>query len=333
MEIIPGIHQIKVPMGIPNSPLGFTNTYLVRGDAGWTLIDTGWNAKGSFEAFESQMRDIGLDFKDIKLIVVTHVHPDHYGLSGRLKQLSGAELAVHKAEMAFIDSRYLWTDILLHDIGEWLHQHGVPDSVLPDLRQASMGVLNLVVPAVPERVLLGGETISTGNFNLKVILTPGHSPGHICLYEPSAKVLFSGDHILPETSPNISLHVQSKGNPLGDYIRSLKSVREIDVELVLPAHENIFTNLPKRVDELLKHHQKRTAAILDRIKVEPKTAYQIASEIPWGLDIGGIAWKDLRNVDKRLAVMEALAHLEALRIENRVLKSSKEGIVFYKTAA
>ncbi|MDD5094738.1 MAG: MBL fold metallo-hydrolase [Dehalococcoidia bacterium] len=329
MEIVSGVHQIKVPLQIPNSPLGFVNTYLVAGTDGWTLIDTGWNARGSFEAFERQLKDTGLGFKDIRLILITHVHPDHFGLAGKYKELSGAKIAIHQAEKAFIESRYVSEDLLLEQMGQWLRRHGVPESESPRLQKASIPVKRFVVLTVPERTIAGGEVIDTGLFKLEVILTPGHSEGHVCFYERSKKLLFSGDHILPQTSPNISLHVQSPGNPLGDYLRSLKSMRGLEVELVLPGHEDVFTDLPQRIDELLKHHKDRSAAILDQIKDEAKTAYRIAQKVPWGLDRGGIAWEDMPNVDRRLAVTEALAHLEALVIEKKVRTFVRDGHAFY----
>ncbi|MDY6911504.1 MAG: MBL fold metallo-hydrolase [Chloroflexota bacterium] len=328
MEITPGIHQIKVPL--QNNPLGYVNAYLIQGTDGWTLVDTGWNAEESFSAFESQVKNIGLNFKDIKLIIITHIHPDHFGLAGRIKQLSGAELALHRIEQAFIDSRYLWTDLLLQDMGNWLRNNGAPESDLPNLQGASMGMLKLVALSIPDRALFGGETISTGIFDLRVLWTPGHSPGHVCLYEPEKKILFAGDHVLPVTTPNISLHVQSGDNPLRDYIESLKSLQNLDVELVLPAHEHTFTNLRERIKEILAHHDARAAVIVAAIEDVPKTAYQISAEIPWVE--GLVKWDDLGALDKRVAMTETLAHLEALRIENKVEKVEKEQSIFYKAA-
>ena len=326
MEIVPGIHQAQIPL--EGNPLGYVNTYLIAGDEGWTLIDTGWNDQVSFEAFERQLKDIGADFKDINLIIITHIHPDHFGLAGRLKQLSGATLAIHRLEKAAIDSRYLWTDLLLEQMGEWLRTNGVPASDIPTLQRASMGVLSLVASGIPDQSLFGGETISTGLFDLRVLWTPGHSAGHVCLYEPSRKILFAGDHILSETTPNISLHVQSGANPLGDYIESLSMLRSLDVDLALPAHEFKITNLQKRIDEILRHHDERTKEILKTLATEPKTAYQIASEIPWME--GHAVWSELDAIDKRAAVTETLAHLEALRIENKVEKITETDFVFYK---
>ncbi len=329
VEIVPGIHQVKVPLGIPDNPLGFTNTYLIRANEGWMLIDTGWNSPGAFEAFERELHQIGVGMEDIRLMIITHVHPDHYGLTGRIKQLSGAQIAVHLEEKAFLDSRYLMADAQLDRVTMWLHHHGVPEGDLEDLQNASTGVLgDLAIPPAPDQLLTGGETISCGKFDLEVISTPGHSSGHICLYERSEKLLFSGDHILPVTTPNIAVHLQSKVNPLGDYLESLKAMRQLDVRLTLPAHEEIFDDLVGRIDELLEHHDDRMAAVLGTIADEAKTAYQIASEVPWS-----IFWEDMGGLDKRIALCEALAHLEALRFEGRVSTFDENDRAFYQLEA
>ncbi|MDP6180466.1 MAG: MBL fold metallo-hydrolase, partial [Desulfatiglandales bacterium] len=289
MEIVPGILQFKIPL--PDSPLGDVNAYLIEADDGWILLDTGWNTEEAFNAFEGQLKEAELDFKDISLIIITHVHPDHFGLAGRIKQLAGCEVAIHRMEQSLIESRYLWTDILLKEMGKFLYRHGTPEEDLPILQSASMAVVQNVVPSVPERALFGGEIITAGVFGLQVLWTPGHARGHICLYDSSRKILFTGDHILPVITPNISLHVQSSENPLGDYLRSLKSLRQLDVDLVLPAHENIFTDLKSRIDFLLDHHEQRKTEILNSLGPERMTAYRIASEISW--KGGSIRWDEL----------------------------------------
>ena len=330
MEVIPGIHQLKVP--IPNNPIGFVNTYLVQGEGDWMLVDTGWNTPEAFNALESQIKELGIGFEDITQIVVTHFHGDHYGLVGRLKQLSGAKIALHQVEREFIHSRYLDMDNLLEQVAQWLHFNGVPNEELPELQKASLGVRKFVSPALPEIALYGGEKITTGSFGFEIIWTPGHSPGHICLYEPTKRILISGDHILPTITPNVSLHPQSGDNPLGDYLNSLSTLNQLEVDLVLPAHEHVFTGLKRRISELIKHHDERKAAIVEAIKEEKRTAYEISARIPWIVMGEVVPFDKLLPFDRRLAVLEALAHLELLRIEGKVEKMVKDGIAFYNAA-
>lgn len=330
IKIIPGIYQIQLPL--PNASLEYVNTYLAQGDNGYLLVDTGWNTDEAFGSLERQLIEIGIDFEDISQIIVTHIHPDHYGLAGRLKQLSKAKLALHHLAKGLIDSRYIHMERLLQQTAHWLHINGATDNELPQLQIASVGMAKFVVPALPDVTLHGNEMISTGLFNFKVLQTPGHSLGHIALYESTQKILISGDHILPTITPNIGLHPQSGNNPLGDYLNSLNQLKQLDVNLVLPGHENPFTGLQQRIEELILHHEQRNAEILENIKTKPKTAYQIATEITWMSDASanGIGWESLTPFDKRLAITETLAHLELMRFSGKVDKFSRESIIYYK---
>lgn len=329
-EVIPGIYNLKLPLPEPATVLGHLNTYLIQGDDGYLLVDTGWNNAETFDSLKKQLDEIGIKVEDINRIVVTHIHPDHYGLAGRLKQLSGAEITIHQREKNLIESRYINMDELLQQIARWLHKHGVSQDELPDLQIASVGMAKFVSPTLPDVILHGGETISTGTFTLQVLWTPGHSPGHICLYEPTKKILLSGDHILPTITPNIGLHPQSGANPLGDYIKSLNTIKQLDVNLVLPGHETPFNNLGERIEGLIRHHKQRNSKILAKIKSEPKTAYQIARGMIWIPDKGGVRWQKLSPLDRRLALLETVAHIESMRIEGRINRFSKDSIIYYQ---
>jgi glyoxylase-like metal-dependent hydrolase (beta-lactamase superfamily II) len=328
LEIVPGIHQIKLPL--TDNPLGYINTYLIQGTGGWALLDTGWNDQESFESLSGQLKELQLGFQDISLIIITHMHPDHIGQAGRIQQLSGASLAVHEVEKEYLDSKLLWTDLVYQEISIWLRSNGVPDDALSIEMNSSGGMKSLIPEASPDRALSDGDTVSTGVFDLQVIWTPGHSNGHICLYEPSKKLLFTGDHILPGITPNISIHMQSHEDPLLKYINSLKKMKDLDMALGLPAHEEPFTNLRKRIDELLAHHEQRKLEIIETIVSEEKTAYHISSEITWME--GNMDWDDMEPLDKRIAVTEALAHLESLKAEKRIVRAEKGGLAFYRAA-
>jgi len=327
-EVTPGIYQIQLP--IPNPYLKYVNIYLVQGNSGHLLIDTGWNIDEAFDSLKKQLAEIGISFKDITQIVITHFHPDHYGLSGRLKRLSRAKVALHNLEKDIVDSRYINMDDLLRQMERWLHSNGVPTDEMRELQRASLGMAKFVTPASPDITLLGGETIATDSFNFKVIWTPGHSPGHICLYEPAQKVLISGDNILPTITPHVGRHPQSGTDPLGDYIDSLNMLKKLDVNLILPGHENPFTGLKPRIEELLRHHKRRNREILAAIRAEAKTAYQIAAEMDWIPDVSELGWQDLTPLDKRLAVLETIAHLESMRINGKVDKFSRDSLIYYQ---
>ncbi len=328
IEVIPGIYQLKIP--IPETSLEYINVYLVQGDNGYLLVDTGWNTSKAFVSLKKQLAEIGVDVKDISQIVVTHIHPDHYGLVGKLKQLSQAEFALHYREKDLIESRYINMEGLLQQTARWLHSNGVPPDELTKLQTASVGMASFVVPTPPNITLHGGETISTGVFTFQVLWTPGHAPGHICLYEPTRKILFAGDHILPTITPNIGLHPQSSPNPLGDYLNSLNQIKQLDVNLILPGHENPFSGLERRIEEIVQHHEQRNAKILKTIGATSKTAYQISTELTWMSDIKGGGWQSLDSWNKRLAVLETIAHLEAIRYGEKVDQFYRDDIIYYR---
>ncbi len=328
-EIIPGIHHLQLPL--PVGGLAYVNTYLVKGDNGYLLIDTGWNTEEAFSALSKQLAETDIDFKDISQILVTHIHPDHYGLAGRIKQLSQAKIFMHHLEQNLIEPRYINMGGLLAQLEDWLQSNGVIDEELPQLRMASVGMEKFVFSALPDVRLYGSETISTGPFNFQVIWTPGHSPGHICLYEPARKILFSGDHILPKITPNVGLHPQSTKNPLGDFLDSMDTMKELDVSLILPGHENPFTGLESRIEEIIQHHKLRNLEILRSIVTNPKTAYQISTEITWMPNKRGTGWQNLTPLDKRFAVLETIAHLELMRADGKVKRLRKNGTTYYQS--
>ncbi len=326
-EVFPGIHWIKMPIPMDESSLAHVNIYLIQGESGYLLVDSGWNTSESFDTLQKNLAEIGADIKEISQILVTHVHPDHYGMAGRIKKLSGASITMHDIEKGLIAPRYVTMDELLKQTDRWLVTNGLPHDEMVGMRDATVGLERFIVPAYPDITLHGGETITTGLFNFQVIWTPGHSSGHICLYEQEEKILIAGDHVLPTITPNISLHPQSVENPLGSYINSLNDMKQLDTELILPGHEKPFTRLTPRIDEIIRHHEQRNREILAMVKDEPKTAYDIAMDVTWGVNA---SWQDLPNFHKRMAIFETLAHLELMVANSQVKKLSQDSVIYYR---
>jgi glyoxylase-like metal-dependent hydrolase (beta-lactamase superfamily II) len=326
MEIATGIYLLRLP--IPDNPLGFVNCYLIQGKGGWLMVDIGWHAQETLHVLEAGLQELGLDLTDIATIIVTHVHPDHFGLAGRIKQVSpNTRLLAHRWEWDFIEPRYIKFADLANKMGAMLNQHGVPSPDLLALESASMPALQFVTVTLPDEPLYGGEVISTGIYELETIWTPGHSPGHICLYEPQNRLLFTGDHILPTITTNISYHIQSGENPLGDYIHSLRKLENLEVSMVLPGHEDPFNDLPERINQIVAHHEQRKREVCQVLKTGPRVAYEISTLITWNLP--GITWNQFPPLQKRIALTETVAHLECLRWEGRVRRIIENGLVMY----
>jgi glyoxylase-like metal-dependent hydrolase (beta-lactamase superfamily II) len=327
MEIVQGVHQIKLPL--PAGALDHNNAYLIEGSNGNLLIDTGFDTPEAFAALRDGLRFSGFGFKDITQIVVTHIHPDHYGLADKLKQMSGAKVALSEVEAKFIDSRYVKTDALLKKVRSLFKSNGVPEEDLTELSDASMAVRKFVGVVPPDIKLKNGDKITVDSSEFKVVLTPGHSPGHICLYEPKRKLFFSGDHILPDIFPHVGLHPQSGENPLGDFFNSLEVLANLEVSFIFPGHGSVFSGFKLRLGDLYRHHEQRQLAIKRIIEDDMKTAYQIATEIPWMPGGEAVSFDKLSAFDKRLAVMETLAQLKLLMIEGKAEKVVKENIDIY----
>lgn len=330
-EIISNIYRLQLPL--PDNPLGYVNTYLVQGDNGCLLIDTGWDNEQTLNSLKEQLAEIGSHLEDISQIVATHIHPDHYGLAGRLKQLSQAKIALHYLERDLIAS-YSDIDKLIQQGIQWTLINGVPaDEIyqwLIEMQTARPEMMKFATPALPDTTLRGGEAISVGSFTFKVLWTSGHSPGHVCLYEPIKEILISGDHIMPDINTDVGLEPGSSPNPLDDYISSLNEIKQLKVNLTLPGHGHPFTGLPQRIEELTQNNEQRSLEILEAVKLEAKTAYQISSELTWMLNMKPVSWQDLSPWEIRLALLKTLAHLESMRFGGKVDKSYHGSIIYYQ---
>lgn len=329
-EISPGIHWFKLPNISDLAGLAFSNAYVIQGDNGYLLVDSGWKTDESFTALKEGMAEIGADLKDISQILVTHIHPDHYGLAGRIKKISGASLAMHYIEKDYIDSRYVTMEMLLTQMDRFLEANGVPPDMVPALSHVTLGLERYVDPIYPDITLHDGETVTTGKFTFKTIWTPGHASGHLCLYEPEKKIFISGDHILPTITPNVSVHPQAIENPLGRYFNSLNELKRLEVELVLPGHENPFNDFQKRIDDILQHHEHRNQEIITALASGAQTGYQIAQKVTWGIEG---TWTSLPDFHKRAAILETLAHLDMMAVNGRVDRLPGSNIIRFQKAS
>ena len=327
MRLVAGVYQIRLPF--PQNIPAYTNVYIIEGEKGNILVDSGWDWPGALWAFREGMRSDSLKFQDINWIVITHTHPDHYGLAGKLKDLCEARIAMHRLEAELINSRYKSSDVLLNKMSEELEKNGVPQDKLTDMRDASLWMHKFVSSCQPEIILDEGDKISNGTFEFEVLRTPGHSQGHICLYEPNKKWLFSGDHVLFQTVPHVGLHPQSGDNPLEEYIKSLNDLKTMKIQFIFPGHGPVFNSLKLRAAEILQHHDQRRKDILKVLDEGLKTAYQIAVEIPWkGRSVVG-KFSDLTPLDRRLAILHVMAQLKLLDSEGELGRIDQEGVYLY----
>jgi glyoxylase-like metal-dependent hydrolase (beta-lactamase superfamily II) len=305
----------RVTKGLP-----YVLPYMIKSGGDTVLIDCGWNTDQAYEALESGMKEHGAHPTDISKLLITHVHPDHYGMAGRLKQLSSCEVVIHEKDAEVIKDRYLAPKNLTEGMAKFMEVNGVPPLDAPSMSMGSMGMLGKVAAVPADEEVKGGEIIRVGDFELELIWTPGHSPGHICMYEPNRKILFTGDHILPTITPNVSINTQTHGSPLGDYIRSLDVVDKLDVEHVFPAHEFDIKDLKRRVREIHHHHEERLDEMVRCVDRGGSTAWEVAGRVKWATGM----LTDFEPFMQRAAVGETIAHLEYLFEEGRLSKVMRD---------
>src|SRR5919204_3710544 len=305
-EVATGVFELRLPIPFED---GLVNVFLfVDGDDA-DLLDCGMNAEESLEMIHRALRHVGA--QRLRKLLVTHIHPDHYGAAGALAGEGRADLYMHRLEVPLVHPRYVELEHLVAEVRRYLLVNGVPVEEAEVLSNSQRALSDVVKPADPAVQLDGAERIAMGRYSLLVEWTPGHSPGHICLFEEEKGLLFSGDHLLPELSPNIGLHPQSTPNPLGDYLSGLHRMARLQPKLVLPAHGRPFGDAGDRVDALVRHHERRLAQIDELIDGDAKSAWQVALEL----------WGPRENLyEKRLALQEGLAHLQLLAIDGRITK-------------
>ncbi|MFE7165983.1 MBL fold metallo-hydrolase [Streptomyces sp. NPDC057616] len=317
-----GVRSVQVP--IPDNPLGHTLVYVVDTDRGPVLVDTGWDDPDSWQTLAEGLAACGTSAGEIHGVVITHHHPDHHGLSGKVREASGAWIAMHAADTAIVrrtrDTRP----------GRWfsymaakLTAAGAPEEHVAPLRDAApRPALPGLSPALPDREIVPGELLDLPGRRLRAIWTPGHTPGHVCLHleeeHPAGRQgrlaghgrLFSGDHLLPEITPHIGLYEDPDDatvtDPLGDYLDSLERVGRLAPAEVLPAHQHTFSDAAARVRELLDHHEERLTGLL-ALLVEPLTPWQLAERMEWNRP-----WAHIPYGSRNIAVSEAEAHLRRL---------------------
>ena len=310
-KVRPGLWSIPVPL--PNNSLRYVLVYVFETDRGPYLMDAGWNTDDAFAALQSGLTEVGCDVADVQGVMVTHIHPDHYGLAGRIREASGAWISLHPADAELIHDRYDEPDDLLDRVAVALRQMGAPSEELEPLRNAAMPVRPLVDPVVPDVLLEDGAQPEVPGWDLTAIWTPGHSPGHLCFYEARNELMLSGDHVLPRITPNIPFHPQAGANPLGDYLNSLDKLEPYEVNEVLPAHEYRFDDLRTRLEELRQHHRDRFTEVIAILSEGPHTAWDIAEHMRWSR-----SWDDIAGFMRRAAVGETVSHLRALEIDGIV---------------
>jgi len=296
-EIMPGLYRIEVPL--PGNPLKAVNSYVIKDKERDLIIDTGMNRPECREALEAGLEELEVE-RDRTDIFITHVHADHLGLAGEISG-SSSRVYFNRPDIELL-RRDIW-----ERMGSFAARCGFPVEELRRALERHPGNRYSPSRELTFTFLQEGDLLSTGGYQFKCLETPGHTPGSICLYEPHKKIMVTGDHVLGDITPNISLWSED-ANPLQLYMASLDKIFPLEVSRVLPGHRRLFNDLQGRIKELKKHHQLRLAEIQELLGREALNPYQLASRMSW--DIEAKSWEEFPITQRWFATGEAMAHLK-----------------------
>lgn len=290
-------------------PVGNINCYLIMNEP-ITLIDCGVYSVEALEALKKQLKGLGLELQDIRQILITHAHPDHFGLASTIQKYSGAKVYLHKSETKKAKNR----SGHLKRIESYLAYYGLPEDIRNQIKAYFKWELGFVQPLEDVIEISDGLTFVFDNAEIQAILTPGHAIGHLCFYERSTGLLFSGDTILGNITPNPVLEpnydeLYSRDQSLVKYADSLKRLKDLPITLILPGHGERLADISNQFQKISVHHQERKNQIKDILKEGILTPYEIACEL-WP--------KFKRPVDVYLAISEVLGYIDLLGAEGQI---------------
>ncbi|MET0766923.1 MAG: MBL fold metallo-hydrolase [Aeromicrobium sp.] len=318
-KIMPPVEQLRrylwsIPVPMPRNPLRYVNIYAFAVEGGVVLIDTGWPEEESFDALKAGLAVAGYRVEDVTEIVITHTHPDHYGLAGRVQELSGAPIAMHEREAETLLAEHTVDAAEIRSMQtEHLLALGAPAGRVEESVAPVEYWTRFVGMPRADRLLTDGELVIPEH-GVRAVWSPGHTNGHTCFLIEPERLLVAGDHLLPRVTPNITAWRLGEDVPLARYFESLAKVRELDIAEVLPAHEYRFIGHRDRIDELRAHHLERLDEVQDAVAADDRAStWDIASRLTWTRP-----FHDLQPAQWGFALGEALSHLDYLRNEGRV---------------
>jgi glyoxylase-like metal-dependent hydrolase (beta-lactamase superfamily II) len=299
----------SIPVPIPNSPLRYVSSYAFATRGGLVLLDTGWNADESWQALLDGLNVLGASPQDVRGVLVSHMHFDHSGLAGRLRDASGAWIAIHPADRAVLNNMStLDPGIAVEREAAFLRRLGASSAEAAAAVGTAANFAQFTTVAVPDRELNDGDVADVPGWQLRAVHTPGHTPGHLVFVDELSQRMFAGDHVLPRITPNISLQPGGPEHPLADFLASLRKVRDLDVDEVMPAHEWRFRGLAERVDGITAHHERRLAELLAAMAANPDaTPWFLAGQLHWSR-----SWDQYSGRMRIMAVTETAAHVNEL---------------------
>ena len=290
-----GVDRLTLPL--PTGPR-HVHCYVVDG----TLFDTGLGLE------PPAWREL-----DIERIAITHFHPDHVGGAERAARETGAP--VYQGALDYAQCERVWGSRDWPErIADWFLTHGVPEAISHELIEAGHAFASFVRFAHDPNLLYEGSEVA----GWSVLELPGHADGHIGFFRDG--VLVGGDHLLARITPAVGLYLESRPDPLGDYLASLERTAALDLRIVYPGHGEPIEDPAARAREIIEHHRERLDVVAAALAGGPRSGFDVSR---------AVFGEELSPQQRRFAVAEALSHLERLVREGRAARSGDARNVTY----
>ena len=308
-RIVPGIWRLRLPCPWPGIPHG--NAWAVQRGDGIVLFDTGMGGPGRLRMLDIALGGIGWGVDDIRLLVCTHSHSDHYGLAATIVEAAGCELWMHprwEHMRLAVDS----PEAALERRLEVARQSGVPPAALDRYREARSGEQSVEIDGVraPDRELVPGVEVETDLGTWAVYETPGHAPSHVCLHQPERRLLISGDHLLGRTV--LYFDYGHSPDPMGEYLTSLGTIEPLPIDLCLPGHGKPFRDPAAKIAEARRQADELLERVRDQLRAGERTAFEIVESI--------VGRDNLRSSTGGFMLQIVLASLDHLAVRGEAVK-------------
>jgi glyoxylase-like metal-dependent hydrolase (beta-lactamase superfamily II) len=304
-RVLPGVFRLRLPLPWPGVP--HCNAWAVAAGDGVVLFDTGMHQPGSLAHLERALAMCNLSLENVRLVVCTHAHSDHYGQAASIVERAGCELWMHPNHEHMLRMAEDPEASLARRL-EVARQSGVPEEPLRRYA-AKRDTEETGIAAViePDRALVPGVVLDTDLGPWTVHETPGHAPSHVCLFQPERRLLISGDHLLGRIS--LYFDYGSSPDPVGELLHSLDVVEELDARLCLPGHGRTFADVHAHIEGNRKLVSERLAAVLRAVGEQPLSAFEIVPHV-YG--------DSLSPLNAHWLLSKVLSYLAHLRAEGQV---------------
>ncbi|MGI5200687.1 MBL fold metallo-hydrolase [Spirillospora sp. CA-108201] len=298
MRVTDGVWAVPVPLH--GSPLRSVTVFLVETSEGLVLVDAGYDHPSCWESFTASLAEIGHELDAVRLVLLTHNHPDHTGFAGRVREETGARVVMQLAD-DFAHQRRVRGGGFLVQLRRALEQTGAPDGVIEQMYSAAVGVARHAEDLELDEAPGGAREHVLGDVTILGVPTPGHTYGHAVYVDTTRGVVFTGDTMMAEGPTQLAIPCLPQDDPAGDLLRSLDLIAALDARIACPAHQFPYRGIAARARELKAHHRAELDTVAELLRTH-RTAWEIVPHLTWARP-----WDRLGTGGKRFALVHTLS--------------------------